>query len=182
MLPLLILVVPPTAIGGGYLSWSAGQKLILATASSSSSTGSRTSSTDEAPPNTLASNLAGLAALAGTYGAAEYLLGQSESSGGVSQGSGSAGSGTISKSGTSSSTATATGNGATKKGPSVAAGGGGGKFVQPKSVGDLLSRIGPPVLMRLGAASFAFFCAGAVQTYVASKSLAKEERRQTKQK
>lgn len=171
MLPLLILVVPPTAIGGGYLSWSAGQKLILATASSTSSS----STDDEAPPNTLASNLAGLAALAGTYGAAEYLLGQSESSGGVSQGSGSAGSGTISKSGTSTTTATATG-----KGPSVA-GGGGGKFVQPKSVGDLLSRIGPPVLMRLGAASFAFFCAGAVQTYVASRS-SEKERRQTKQK
>lgn len=179
MLPLLILVVPPTAIGGGYLSWSAGQKLVLATASSSSSTSS-SSTDDEAPPNTLASNVAGLAALAGTYGAAEYFMGQSESSGGAAQGSGSTGSGNISKSGTS--TATATGNGTIKKGPSVAGSSGGGKFVQPKSVGDLLSRIGPPVLMRLGAASFAFFCAGAVQTVVASKSLAKEERRQTKQK
>ena len=151
MLPLLILVVPPTAIGGGYLSWSAGQKLILAADNTSSA-----QVDDEAPPNTLASNVAGLASLAGTYGAAEYMLGRSESSGGA---------------------ATATG-----KGPNVAGsgdgggGGGGGKFVQPKSVGDLLSRIGPPVLMRLGAASFAFFCAGAVQTYVASRSLAKKER------
>ena len=140
----------------------AGQKLIL-TASSLP---------DDAPPNTLASNLAGLAALAGTYGAAEYFMGQSESStGGAAQGSSSSssGSGNISKSGTSSTTA------ATGKGPSVA-GGGGGKFVQPKSVGDLLSRIGPPVLMRLGAASFALFCAGAVQTYVASRSSEKEMR------
>ena len=147
MLPLLILVVPPTAIGGGYLSWSAGQKLILAADNTSSA-----QVDDEAPPNTLASNVAGLASLAGTYGAAEYLLGRSEISGGA---------------------ATATG-----KGPTVAGSGatGGGKFVQPKSVGDLLSRIGPPVLMRLGAASFAFFCAGAVQTYVASRSLAKKER------
>lgn len=172
MLPLLILVVPPTAIGGGYVSWTAGQKLILATASG----GSSSSLPDDAPPNTLASNVAGLAALAGTYGIAEYFMGQSESSAaGATQGSSSSGSGDISKSGTSSITGTATG-----KGPSVA-GGGGGKFVQPKSVGDLLSRIGPPVLMRLGAASLAFFCAGAVQTYVASRSLAKEER-QTKQK
>ena len=169
MLPLLILVVPPTAIGGGYLSWSAGQRLILAAASSSTSP-----SADEAPPNTLASNVAGLATLAGTYGAAEYVLGQSESAGGVAQGStsSSTGSGNISKSGTSGTCSTATAS-VSQKGPTAA---GGGKFVQPKSMGDLLSRIGPPVLMRLGAASFAFFCAGAVQTYVASRSSVKERR------
>ena len=153
MLPLLILVVPPTAAGGGYLSWSAGQRLILLDGGTRSSTSSSPSAcADEAPPNTLASNVAGLAALAGTYGAAEFLLGRSE------------------RSGTPHTKTTASAAGAGGGG----GGGGGGKFVQPKGIGDLLSRVGPPVLMRLGAASFAFFCAGAVQTYVASRSLEQE--------
>ena len=156
MLPLLILVVPPTAAGGGYLSWSAGQRLILLaggkTRTRSCTSSSPSAYADEAPPNTLASNVAGLAALAGTYGAAEYLLGRSE------------------RSGTPHTKTTASAAGAGGGG----GGGGGGKFVQPKGIGDLLSRVGPPVLMRLGAASFAFFCAGAVQTYVASRSLEQE--------
>ena len=164
MLPLLILVAPPTAAGGGYLSRSAGQRLILLDGGTRSSTSSSPSAcADEAPPNTLASNVAGLAALAGTYGAAEYLLGRSEPSGGA-HGSTSSSSGTFHTKTTASAAGTGGGGG----------GGGGGKFVQPKGIGDLLSRVGPPVLMRLGAASFAFFCAGAVQTYVASRSLEKE--------
>jgi len=140
MLPLLILVVPPTAIGGGYLSWSAGQRLLLAGLDDAAA----------APPSTWGSNVAGLAALAGTYGVVESSLGRWESTSRSGAHHGASGSS------------------------------GGPKFVQPKSVGDLMSRIGPPVLARLGAASFAFFCAGAVQAYVTSRSLAAKEEQPNK--
>mmetsp|Transcript_26349 Transcript_26349/g.36967 ORF Transcript_26349/g.36967 Transcript_26349/m.36967 type:complete len:180 (-) Transcript_26349:578-1117(-) len=41
-------------------------------------------------------------------------------------------------------------------------------FVPPQNLGDVYRRIGPPVLVRLGAASIAFFMAGIIQTYVES--------------
>lgn len=40
-------------------------------------------------------------------------------------------------------------------------------YVPPKSLTDLAKRIAPPLLLRLSASSLAFFCAGAIQTYVA---------------
>lgn len=40
-------------------------------------------------------------------------------------------------------------------------------FRPPQTVQELMERLGPPLLSRLGAASLSFFCAGVVQTYVA---------------
>jgi hypothetical protein len=40
-------------------------------------------------------------------------------------------------------------------------------YVPPQNIGEAFQRVGRPVLMRVGAASVAFFCAGAAQTYVA---------------
>jgi len=43
-------------------------------------------------------------------------------------------------------------------------------YVPPKSVGEVFQRVGRPILMRVGAGSVAFFCAGAAQTYVALRN------------
>jgi len=42
-------------------------------------------------------------------------------------------------------------------------------FQPPQTLGEVYQRMGRPILARLGAGSIAFFCAGAIQTYVASK-------------
>ena len=47
--------------------------------------------------------------------------------------------------------------------------GGPGKYVPPKDMAELARRVLPPITLRLGASSVAFFCAGALQTYVALK-------------
>ena len=137
MLPLLILIVPPTVLGGGYVSWSAGQKLALPSSRS-----------EDPPPDTFASYSAGLTALGGAYGLAEFALGKFEIGNPATHHSGEGGA-------------------AGAKADIRNAAGSGNKFVQPKSVGELLGRVGPPVLLRLGAVSMAFFCSGAVQSYVA---------------
>mmetsp|Transcript_64 Transcript_64/g.132 ORF Transcript_64/g.132 Transcript_64/m.132 type:complete len:158 (-) Transcript_64:882-1355(-) len=149
MLPLLILVVPPTVIGGGYVSWSAGQNFML-----------KRSSLESSPPSdTLTSYGSGILTLGITYGLAEVVFAYIGGTTAIA---------TTAASSSSSSSAAS--------GHARPSGGGGkltaGRYVPPKSAGDLLGRVGPPVLMRLGAASFAFFCAGAVQTYVASSSAA----------
>lgn len=43
-------------------------------------------------------------------------------------------------------------------------------YVPPQSVGEAFQRVGRPVLLRLGAASIAFFAAGITQTYVACRN------------
>mgnify|MGYP005846170743 CR=1 FL=1 len=42
-------------------------------------------------------------------------------------------------------------------------------FQPPQTPQELVERLGRPLLSRLAAASFSFFCAGAVQTYLAAK-------------
>ena len=45
--------------------------------------------------------------------------------------------------------------------------GGRGKYLPPKDWFELARRVAPPITLRVAASSIAFFCAGAVQTYVA---------------
>jgi hypothetical protein len=42
-------------------------------------------------------------------------------------------------------------------------------YVPPQSVKEFFQRAGKPALIRIGAAGFAFFCSGAVQTHLALK-------------
>ena len=44
-----------------------------------------------------------------------------------------------------------------------------GNYVPPQSLKELFQKAGKPALVRLGAASLAFFCSGAVQTHLALK-------------
>lgn len=44
----------------------------------------------------------------------------------------------------------------------------GGAFQPPQTPQELIERLGRPLLTRLAAASLSFFCAGAVQTYMAA--------------
>jgi hypothetical protein len=43
-------------------------------------------------------------------------------------------------------------------------------YKPPSGFGDMLRRSGKPILLHVGAASMAFFCAGAIQTYVTTLS------------
>ena len=45
--------------------------------------------------------------------------------------------------------------------------GGPGRYAPPKNLFELAKRVFPPITLRIAASSLAFFCAGAVQTYVA---------------
>ena len=45
--------------------------------------------------------------------------------------------------------------------------GGPGRYAPPKNLFELAKRVFPPITLRIAASSVAFFCAGAVQTYVA---------------
>ena len=129
MLPLLILVVPPSVAAGSYASWSLGQRVVVVSRRLS-----------DPPEDTFASYSSGLVALAGTYGAFEFALSQGEFA-------------------TKESSVSQKASARRKA-----------KFEPPKTIGDLVGRIGRPVLMRLGGAYAAFFCAGLLQTYVASSS------------
>ena len=126
MLPLLILVVPPSVAAGSYLSWSLGQYTVVRYRNLAG------------PPtaHSFASYASGFVALGGTYGAIEVAFSKFEES--------SSGSDV---------------RGGVKEKP---------KFEPPKSIGEAVGKMGPPVLKRLGAASVAFFCAGVVQLCVAS--------------
>lgn len=57
MLPLLFLIVPPSVVGGSYLAWYSGQKVVL----------SRTKLL-EPPPQSAASYFCGVSTLVVTYG------------------------------------------------------------------------------------------------------------------
>lgn len=123
MLPLLILIVPPFLVGGSYLMWYSGQKMVL----------SQTKRLTP-PPQSTASYSAGIASLVGTYGLLSAVFFHNADK----------------------TTPTA----ATEK----------KVYVPPKNFADVFQRVGRPVLMRAGAGSVAFLCAGAAQTYVALRN------------
>mmetsp|Transcript_17079 Transcript_17079/g.40960 ORF Transcript_17079/g.40960 Transcript_17079/m.40960 type:complete len:165 (-) Transcript_17079:154-648(-) len=47
--------------------------------------------------------------------------------------------------------------------------GGPGRYAPPKNLFELAKRVAPPITLRVAASSMAFFCAGAVQTFIALK-------------
>mmetsp|Transcript_17513 Transcript_17513/g.26073 ORF Transcript_17513/g.26073 Transcript_17513/m.26073 type:complete len:149 (-) Transcript_17513:347-793(-) len=139
MLPLLILVVPPTVIGGSYGMWYSGQKLVLLSSYQQHSTKKLTT---VPPPQSSASYAAGLITLGGTYGLLQSItLGVGDSA--------------VSSFSASSQS--------TKTKVYIKEGG----YQPPQTLAELKSRIGAPLLKRMGIASIAFFVAGSVQTYVA---------------
>uniref|UniRef100_A0A6S8TYM2 Uncharacterized protein n=1 Tax=Chaetoceros debilis TaxID=122233 RepID=A0A6S8TYM2_9STRA len=170
MLPILVLTVPPVVGGGGYVCWSQGQNFILNSMGSAGNgkgnAGQSTSSmvlltsTSNAPDQSIGSFAAGIVTLFGSYnlaftGLAAAILPKKE----LSSVSAPAKPSTSTGAGASNSTS---GNKKSIK-----------KFQQnykpPQSMQEFFQKAGRPGLVRVGAAGFAFFCAGAAQTIVALK-------------
>jgi hypothetical protein len=116
MLPLLILIVPPSIAGGSYVMWYSGQQVVL-----------RRKQLAEAPPQSAASYTTGIMTLVGTYGLQSFAFPDAQTK--ITQGG----------------------------------------YVPPQSIGEVFQRVGRPIVLRLGASSAAFFCAGVVQTYVTTR-------------
>lgn len=164
MLPILVLTVPPIIGGGGYVCWSQGQNLVLDSMGSagSGSAGSSASSMvlspskSNVPDHSVGSFTAGILTLFGSYnlafaGLAATFLTQEDLSSASSKSSAGAAGASISM-----------GDKQDMK-----------KFQQnykpPQSLQEFFQRAGRPGMVRVGAAGFAFFCAGAAQTIVAMK-------------
>lgn len=129
MLPLLILVVPPTVAGGCYISWSTGEALILKRYRVSSP-----------PPQSAGTYTAGLLTLAGAYSFQSALIHRLEQSG--------------------ADISPTAGNNRGNQNKS---------YVPPQNFAEVV-QFSRPMMVRLGAAGVAFFCAGAVQTYISLPS------------
>ena len=143
MLPVLILVVPPTAAGGSYGCWYMGQQTALSLFRPSA--GRRIT---DVPSQTTGSYIAGLAALAGTFALQSSQFHRLEN------------------------TATTTANSTKKRIPASKAyvpphkQAHSHQFQPPKTMGEFFQKMGRPVLIRAGAGGIAFFCSGMVQTLI----------------
>mmetsp|Transcript_2913 Transcript_2913/g.4404 ORF Transcript_2913/g.4404 Transcript_2913/m.4404 type:complete len:154 (+) Transcript_2913:53-514(+) len=152
MLPLLILVVPPSVAGGSYGSWYLGQQTALLLTSTS-----RTSSAPplDAPSQSTASYISGIVTLVGAYGLQCTQFSRLESDADPNR-----------------HTPTKVHKGNSQEHPkfvpphkkaSTA------QFQAPQNVAEAFERVGRPMLIRAGAGGVALFCAGVVQTVVATK-------------
>ena len=177
-------LAPPTALVSGYYLWHCGQNFALSSSWLPHVNRQKmTSSTKmihtgdvhvlEPPPQSIMSYLTGIATLSGSYLVLDHCIHKWEVSSSSSPARTVARSNnTQQRTGSSSSSALSSTNNTIiqkdskyflphKASPSQ-------MFRPPQTVKELMERLGPPLLSRLGAASFSFFCAGAVQTYVAS--------------
>ena len=156
-----VTLAPPTALASGYYLWHCGQDFALSSSLVShhipqTATSTKTIHYDiTPPPQSILSYISGIATLSGSYLALDHCIHKWEVSSSLSS--------TSTKPQTPSSSVQQNSKYFLphKASPSQA-------FRPPQTVPELMERLGPPLLSRLGAASFSFFCAGAVQTYVAS--------------
>ena len=161
-----VTLAPPTALASGYYLWHCGQDFALSSSLLSHHPIPQTAMPAKRihydvnpPPQSILSYMSGIATLSGSYLALDHCIHKWE----VSSSSSSTTTTTTTKPQTSSSIIQQNSKYFLphKASPSQA-------FRPPQTVSELMERLGPPLLSRLGAASFSFFCAGAVQTYVAS--------------
>lgn len=137
---------PPTALISGYYLWYSGQQFVM-TRCPLPSLRFTAMPSSQPPPQTLGSYTAGLITVGGTYFVLEHLIQQTEVSGAANN---------------PGTTTSSPRHVIPHKAPPHQA------FQPPQTIEELIQRLGPPLLSRLGALSFSFFCAGAVQTYVAA--------------
>ena len=142
-----VTLAPPTALAAGYVLWNSGQSIALKRLQID---------VDTPPPQTFLSYGVGFATLGGVYLGLDNMIQQMEA-----KASGSKSSPQIN---------TASSHFLPHKAPQQA-------FRPPQTVQELIERLGPPLLSRIGAASFSFFCAGIVQTYVANAVQPIQDRR-----
>mmetsp|Transcript_7676 Transcript_7676/g.7234 ORF Transcript_7676/g.7234 Transcript_7676/m.7234 type:complete len:160 (-) Transcript_7676:123-602(-) len=156
MLPLLILVVPPSLAGGGYACWYLGKNTALTLFQSSKRT-SLTSASSSSEQSTQ-SYMAGMTTLVVVYG-----LQSSQFHRLVKDTSKSRTQAKIRESGVKNR-GNSTAYVPPHKQPRSQ------QFQPPKSMNDAFRRMGRPVLMRAGAGGIALFCSGIFQTFVVIRS------------
>jgi hypothetical protein len=174
MLPLIILVVPPSVAGGGYACWYLGQQTALSLFQSSkiridagngngngngNTTRSSTTSTVPSQQST-GSYIAGLATLGGMYGLQSSQFHRLEDTPKPN-------SHTQTQMGHTKRTSAAEKSRTAYVPPHKQAQS--HQFQPPKSMAEAFQRMGRPVLMRAGAGGIAFFCSGIVQTLVTTR-------------
>lgn len=157
-----VALAPPSALAAGYYLWHCGQNFVMSRSSFSQfqQAGGKVLYDLKPPPQSFLSFGSGIATLSGSYLALDHCIHRLETA-----------------SASTTSTSSTTGGAAAKQTaasvqqtskyflPHKAAPG--QAFRPPQTVTELMERLGPPLLSRLGAVSFSFFCAGVVQTYVA---------------
>ena len=153
MLPVLILIVPPSVLGGGYACWHVGQQ-----AATSITKGTEYDMLHISNINhSTGSYMAGIGSMLGIYGIISSQFVRLEDTN------------------TNTSTKTSINNTKTKTSThhihipphkQTKA----HQFQPPKTIQEAFQRMGRPVLIRAGAGSIAFFCGGLVQMLVSSAS------------
>lgn len=138
MLPVLILIVPPSIIGGGYGFWCFGHSTALSLFQQTAKSVPGAAKPSPSPPHSqcAGSYAAGLSTCVGTYA----LLGSQ-----FHRVEGAAGAQYV----------------PSHKRTTPA------QFHPPKTVAEAFQRVGKPLLLRAGAGGAALFCAGLAQTFVA---------------
>lgn len=166
MLPILLLVVPPTVVGGGYACWYIGQQtaLSLLLPSASYSNGSANDNQIQQPAamattKTIGNYIVGIGTFASVYGLQSMFF----SDDGGSSNRSSAHTMDLSKqvnNNKSTSTASKSSNKFIPPHKRKLQ----DQFQPPKSMGEAFKRMGRPILIRSGSVGVAFFFAGVVQT------------------
>mmetsp|Transcript_22388 Transcript_22388/g.33128 ORF Transcript_22388/g.33128 Transcript_22388/m.33128 type:complete len:159 (+) Transcript_22388:181-657(+) len=155
MLPVLLLVLPPSIAGGGYACWFLGHQ----TAHSFLSDGSNKPATPLI--NSGASYATAVGAFAGVYGALSTQFPRHQETG-----EGKDLAKTKQKASVSVSESKKSFVPPHKKAQSE-------QFQPPKTIAEAFRRYGRPMVFRAGAVGVAFFCAGTLQTVVANKNAGK---------
>ena len=140
MLPLL--VISPSVVISGYVCWYQGQHLVLTNHYNQSNIAA-----DEVPDQSFKSYIIGLTALGCAYYAQSLVFPFIEG-------------GTILRRELKEHVSSQRFTVHNKEG-------GPGRYMPPKDFLELAKKVVPPIALRVGASSIAFFCAGIVQNYVA---------------
>ena len=162
MLPVLILIVPPSVAGGGYATWYLGQQAALSLTALSSR--NKRNDADHEIAYTTGSYIAGIATLGSAYGILSSRFHLLEYAGAKQMEENT----NVTMRSHSSSKHVGSGRKAGyefipphKQAQSQ-------QFQPPKTMSEAIQRMGRPVLIRAGAGCIAFFCSGLVQTLVAT--------------
>ena len=153
---ITIVFLPPSVAISGYLCWYQGQKTVLATNLKRSFI-----SEDDFPSQTFTSYTLGLATLGGAYYVQSLAFPFIEG-------------GTVAAQELKEHAMSARHSDHFSKNNKQFSvynnkEGGPGRYAPPKDMFELARRVFPPITLRIAASSVAFFCAGAVQTYIAIK-------------
>lgn len=140
MIPILMISIPPVAVGGGYACWSFGEYSVL-----------KLKQVTHSPPQTLASFFTGATSFMCSYGLQSMMfINENHKSTKNDM--------AIDKDETQSKLLKSR-IPVHKQSSSL-------HYQPPKSLKEVFHRIGRPLIMRLAAGGVSFFCAGIVQTLV----------------